>query len=268
MPWSWTRSSGRCRGSGIWCSWTRAGTLPGRGLRGASDSLLSRGLVAVSTKKGQQVVISYAAAKGKPALDGEAGGNSPYAAALAAHLVTPGQRLVDLLIKVEEHGTGRRTEGQQEPWPSGSLGEKFYFVPPEPDVIVVNPTKTDGPVEGSVVVNPPPPVVPSWKTDWERLEGRARAGTLRAYIEKYRDVDGAEVWVADAEELLAEELAKPPPPPLPGSVRVRSGWNGRWYPSIPASGGEFVEEPAVDGVRVGPGWAVRDGVAGGRGWSG
>ena len=207
-------------------------TLPGRGLRGASASPLSRGLVAVPTKKGQQVVISYAAAKGKPALDGAAGGNSPYAAALAAHLVTPGQRLVDLLIEVE-NTVLEATDGQQEPWPSGSLGEKFYFVPPEPDVIVVNPTKTDGPVEGPVVVNPPPPVVPSWKTDWERLEGikdPARAGTVRAYIEMYEDEPSAAVWVADAKVLLAKLTQKPPPSPPPvvsGSGQGATGSGSR-----------------------------------------
>ena len=211
-------------------------TLPGRGLRGASDSPLSRGLVAVPTKKGQQVVISYAAAAGKPALDGEAGGNSPYAAALAAHLVTPGQRLVDLLIEVE-NTVLEATDGQQEPWPSGSLGEKFYFVPPEPDIVVVDPT------EDPVVVNPPPPpVVPSWKTDWERLEGikdPARAGTVRAYIEMYEDEPLAAVWVTDAKSLLAE-LTKPPPPPLPEpSGSGQGGTGGGTRPSRPVVGSSW-----------------------------
>ena len=214
-------------------------TLPGRGLRGASDSLLSRGLVAVSTKKGQQVVISYAAAKGKPALDGEAGGNSPYAAALAAHLVTPGQRLVDLLIEVE-NTVLEATDGQQEPWPSGSLGEKFYFVPPEPDVIVVNPTEVGGPVEGPVVVDPPPPpVVPPWERDWKRLEKNPASATVRAYITKYRGVDGAEVWVTDAEVLLTNLTKRPPPSPPPDPPRRAAG-----TPWKSPQGMEFVWIPA------------------------
>ena len=222
-------------------------TLPGRGLRGASDSPLSRGLVAVPTKKGQQVVISYAAAAGKPALDGEAGGNSPYAAALAAHLVTPGQRLVDLLIEVE-NTVLEATDGQQEPWPSGSLGEKFYFVPPEPDVVVVDPT------EDPVVVNPPPPpVVPSWKTDWERLEGikdPARAGTVRAYIEMYEDEPLAAVWVTDAKSLLAE-LTKPPPPPLPEpSGSGQGGTGGGTRPSRPVVGSSWKSPLGMEFVRI------------------
>ena len=107
-------------------------TPPGREL--GRDSPLSRGLVAVSDEvlaaAASDILISYAAAPKQPASDGEAGSNSPYAAALAEQMVTPGLRLTDLLMRVR-NAVMVVTAGEQQPWHSGSLRAPVMIVPAE-----------------------------------------------------------------------------------------------------------------------------------------
>src|SRR4029079_4472412 len=80
------------------------------------------------------IVIGYAAEPGHAALDGEAGGNSPYAAALIRHLSA---------IKGAEFGTVMRmvgdemylkTQGRERPCMNESLRRLLYFgaAPEEP----------------------------------------------------------------------------------------------------------------------------------------
>ena len=125
-------------------------TPPGRA-RG--PSVLSRGLAAVALETVGDILISYASAPKKPALDGDGGGNSPYAAALAEHLGTPGQRLADLLMRVRST-VEDATDGEQVPWQSGSLRMPFYFMP------------------GNPTVDPPPPPPPP------DPEGSGQGGTV------------------------------------------------------------------------------------------
>ena len=100
-------------------------TPPAGGTRGTA---LSRGLVAVRTVPGEQILIGYAAAEGKPALDGRRGANSPYAAALAEHLGTPGLDVNRMLRRVR-NAVMEATRDAQQPWVADSLGEDFYFRP-------------------------------------------------------------------------------------------------------------------------------------------
>ncbi len=212
-------------------------TEPGRGVRGASE-LLSRGLVAVETS-GRQIKIGYAAESGKPALDGKAGGNSPYAAALAAHLETPGLRLVDLLMRVG-NAVEDSTEGEQVPWDSGKMREKFYFVvPPSPNVKPDDETSgggepvVDGPPvvsgdpldkEDSVVVIPP---LPPWEREWKLLMEIEDPGLVRAYIGKFKGNPEAATFVAAAEVRL-DLLTKVDPP---STWRSPLGMEFVWIPA-------------------------------------
>ena len=180
---------------------------------------LSRGLAAVAVETVDDILISYAAAPKMTALDGEAGGNSPYAAALVKHMGTPGQRLVDMMMEVKKT-VEASTGGKQVPWQNGSVGEKFYFVPKELDVINPDTTEEDRPV-----VDLPPPLLPAWERDWELLKDR-RAETVRAYIETYKDELGARVRVAAAKALLAE--------PTKGAGSVSQGPLGMEFAWVPA----------------------------------
>ncbi|TPM34241.1 caspase family protein [Mesorhizobium sp. B2-3-4] len=71
-------------------------------------------------------VIGFAAAPGHAALDGEAGGNSPYAAALLKHLAAGGFAFGDVMTMVTEE-VYVKTGGRQLPWTNASLRRLLYF---------------------------------------------------------------------------------------------------------------------------------------------
>ncbi len=213
-------------------------TPPGRGLRGDSDSPLRRGLAAVALRRetDDDILISYAAPPKNPALDGEKGGNSPYAAALAEHMVVPGLRLADMLMRVRNTVQGA-TDREQKPWRSGSLGAPFYFVPGMPSV-------------------------PDWESAWEQVEGiqdPAKVDQVRAYIREYRGEPRAARWVAIARELAdkLEELAKPPLPQFGnGGVATAGGGPAGVDPEPPGAtgGGTGVPGGGARAPRPGSVW--------------
>ncbi|MGB6118616.1 MAG: caspase domain-containing protein [Mesorhizobium sp.] len=100
---------------------------------GATGLGLVRGMKAfgakpdAATNDNLGMVIGFAAEPGEPALDGEAGGNSPYAAALLRHLAAmKGVEFGQVLRMVTEEvylATGTR----QRPWTNESLRRLLYF---------------------------------------------------------------------------------------------------------------------------------------------
>ena len=89
-----------------------------------------RGVVSIAgadTKAdGLGAVIGYAAAPGQVALDGDAGGNSPYAAALLKHLPASGFAFSDVMTMVTEE-VYLKTGARQLPWTNASLRRLLYF---------------------------------------------------------------------------------------------------------------------------------------------
>lgn len=72
-------------------------------------------------------LIGFATGPNEPALDGRPGTNSPYAAALLAHLGAAGRySLGDAMIMVTEE-VYQQTEGRQRPWTSSSLRTFLNF---------------------------------------------------------------------------------------------------------------------------------------------
>ncbi|UVK49511.1 caspase family protein (plasmid) [Mesorhizobium sp. AR07] len=71
-------------------------------------------------------VIGFAAEPGHAALDGDAGGNSPYAAALIKHLAAGGFAFGDVMTMVAEE-VYVQTGGRQRPWTNASLRRLLYF---------------------------------------------------------------------------------------------------------------------------------------------
>ncbi len=71
-------------------------------------------------------VIGFAAEPGHAALDGESGGNSPYAAALLKHLAAGGFAFGDVMTMVAEE-VYVKTGGRQLPWTNASLRRLLYF---------------------------------------------------------------------------------------------------------------------------------------------
>jgi uncharacterized caspase-like protein len=75
------------------------------------------------------MVIGFAASPGQPALDGEPGGNSPYAAALLKHFAAGGYSLADLMTMVGEE-VYLKTRARQLPWVNSSLRRVLNFGKP------------------------------------------------------------------------------------------------------------------------------------------
>lgn len=75
------------------------------------------------------MVIGFAASPGQPALDGDPGGNSPYAAALVKHFAAGGYSLADLMTMVSEE-VYLKTRAQQLPWVNSSLRRVLQFDAP------------------------------------------------------------------------------------------------------------------------------------------
>ncbi len=106
----------------------------------ADDGLTPvRGARALNTTspddKSLGMVVGYAAEPGKPALDGAAGGNSPYAAALLRHLgALPGVEFGAVMRMVTEE-VYLDTKSRQRPWVNESLRRFLYFgiQPDEPE---------------------------------------------------------------------------------------------------------------------------------------
>jgi uncharacterized caspase-like protein len=84
--------------------------------------------------------ILFATAPGRLALDGPAGGNGPFALALAKYIATPGLELTELIREVRNEVLAT-TNGFQDPTFQGSLPFSFYFHPSGADRV--------GPLAGS-----------------------------------------------------------------------------------------------------------------------
>ena len=91
----------------------------------ASRAARTRGLARVEAHG--TTLIEFSARDGQEALDGDTTGNSPFAAALAKRLTTPGLEVGKLLRKVREDVLAA-TANQQEPMFSGDLpGDDVFF---------------------------------------------------------------------------------------------------------------------------------------------
>jgi uncharacterized caspase-like protein/TPR repeat protein len=106
------------------------GALQGSAPMGAARSLRpSRGLARTGAPTG--LFIAYATAPGQVAFDGPAGGNGPFARALAALIEQPGLEISILFRRVREQVMAM-TAGLQQPWSEESLTRELYLVPPDP----------------------------------------------------------------------------------------------------------------------------------------
>jgi WD40 repeat protein len=107
----------------------RNNPLATRFYRGRSD--IPVGAARVDGRSGNTFIV-LSAAPGKVALDG-AGDNSPFAAALARHIMTPDIEVQEMLTRV----TGdvlQITKGKQRPERSSQLSQAFYFNPQRSEV--------------------------------------------------------------------------------------------------------------------------------------
>ena len=100
-----------------------AGGLAVADTRGASP--LAKADTAPSDNLG--IVIGFAAAPGQVALDGDAGENSPYAAALARHISAMAGEEFGTVMRMVAEEVYLKTGGRQRPWVNESLRRLLYF---------------------------------------------------------------------------------------------------------------------------------------------
>ncbi len=84
-----------------------------------------RGLARISSAEG--ILISYATAPGKVAMDGM-GKNSPYTVSLVNYMVKP-KLPIELMLKKVRAKVKKDTAGKQSPWYEVSIDGDFYFNP-------------------------------------------------------------------------------------------------------------------------------------------
>jgi uncharacterized caspase-like protein len=129
------------------------------------------------------ILIAYATDPGSVALDGK-GVNSPYTAALAKYIATPGVELQNALTKVRGDVT-EATLGRQRPWHNASLGREVYLggLPDksEPATIVLG----EQPAAEAAAA----PVGPSaWEIEqrlWDEASKRNTAAHYEAYLQQF-----------------------------------------------------------------------------------
>ncbi len=99
---------------------------------GAAGLAETRGATALKppgTSRDQSLgtVIAFAAEPGKAALDGEPGGNSPYAAAVVRHLDAMAGEEFGTVMRMVAEEVYLKTAGRQRPWINESLRRLLYF---------------------------------------------------------------------------------------------------------------------------------------------
>ncbi len=90
---------------------------------GTRSTVIGSGLAEVQTGVG--TFIAYSTQPGNVALDGS-GRNSPFTAALARHMLEPGQTLTSVMINVRRDVLAA-TSGKQVPWDHSALTGEFFF---------------------------------------------------------------------------------------------------------------------------------------------
>lgn len=92
-----------------------------------------RGFAAIQEGATDEVgtIIGFAAEPGFPALDGEAGANSPYAAAILRHLSALTGTEFGLVMRMVTEEVYLKTGTKQRPWVNESLRKQLFFGAPE-----------------------------------------------------------------------------------------------------------------------------------------
>ncbi len=134
------------------------------------------------------LLIGYSTDPGAVALDGE-GGNSPYTAALARHLATPGLNIHSVLTRVR-NDVSAATGGQQRPWYNASLGRDIYLAGSS-EAVAVN----DGVSEAE-------------QAYWEQAVKLGDAGSFKLYLKDYPNGHFRSIAEASIEQLEGDKSLK------------------------------------------------------------
>lgn len=201
----------------------------------------TRGLARMDAPNGSYV--AYSTAPGEVAADG-IGKNSPFATALAAEMVKPGQGIEDVFRNVRVN-VSKATNGVQTPWDSSSLMNSFYFAREKPVVAAVAPTPTPAPASDAAPVSTAPSTFDAAELAfWDSIKNSVDASDYAAYIEQYPNGNFAKLAKSRQTKLQAEaatRASKATPPTSPTSLTTA--------PAAIIPEEEF-ESPLADGTIV------------------
>lgn len=99
----------------------------GLGLSRGATSLKAAEATAAPADANVGTVIAFAAEPGKVALDGDAGANSPYAAAVLRHFDAMAGEEFGMVMRMVAEEVYLKTGGAQRPWINESLRRQLYF---------------------------------------------------------------------------------------------------------------------------------------------
>lgn len=179
--------------------------------RGMRDG--TRGLARMDAPNGSYV--AYSTAPGQTAADGT-GKNSPFATALVAEMVKPGQGIEEAFRNVRVN-VSKATNGEQTPWDSSSLMSSFYFAG-EKQVATMSPEPAPAPAAQPAAVTPAPsaPAADSAEKDlWNTIKDSNRAGDYATYIEQYPNGTFTKLAQSRKAELEAQQASRNVVAPTP-----------------------------------------------------
>ena len=156
---------------------------------GTRSGGIGRGLGAAQAGVGTLIV--YATQPGNVALDGETGANSPFTAALLAHLETKGLEVRQVLTRVRQ-AVIEKTRGKQVPWDSSSLTGDFYFAA----ATTKPPAATPPPASAT-----PPPAIDNEALFWSSIKDGNNIAHFKAYLARWPNGVFADLAKSRVEEL-------------------------------------------------------------------
>lgn len=188
-----------------------------RGMRAAT-----RGLARMDAPNGSYV--AYSTAPGQTAADGT-GRNSPFATALVAEMVKPGQGIEESFRNVRVN-VSKATNGEQTPWDSSSLMNSFYFAGEKIEVAAVAPEPAPAPAP--IAPAPAAPVVPATSAEpsaaemafWDSVKNSSDAGDYAAYLKKYPQGNFADLADSRLKTLEAKAASRNAAQPAPAAAVV------------------------------------------------
>ena len=151
--------------------------------RSGATRSIGRGLARVEPSG--ETLVAYAAKEGTVAADGE-GRNSPYTAALLAHLEEPGLR-VDLMFRKVRDAVLASTGGRQVPFVYSSLSGKDTYLAalPEPAKTTTVSKPGDDELVPEDLTQKQGPTTQAELLFWESVKDSQHAADIEAYLAQY-----------------------------------------------------------------------------------
>ena len=150
--------------------------------RSQATRSIGRGLARVDPPG--QALVWYAAREGQVASDGGGQRNSPYAAALLAHIETPGLEVMQLFREVRDTVL-ESTAKKQEPFVYGSLSSQGVYLTAGAELDPAFPTAVPPPVGEAASDRLAAEELAAERVFWESVKDSTNLADIQAYLDHY-----------------------------------------------------------------------------------